>query len=130
MFSVMKKEKENEKGIHVLGELFGCDLKNFAINQKDLEKVKLYFSADIYKEGLQELGSCYHFFGPNAVTGIICLAESHISFHTWPEDNFVTLDIHICRYGKDNTYKSEVLFDKYAKDIFRASRINKRTLNR
>lgn len=38
-----------------------------------------------------------HTFGPGqGVTGVVLLAESHISIHTWPEIGFAALDIFMC----------------------------------
>lgn len=39
----------------------------------------------------------FHTFGPGqGVTGVVLLAESHISIHTWPEFGFVAADIFMC----------------------------------
>ena len=36
-------------------------------------------------------------FPPNGgVSGVVVLAESHISIHTWPERNFAAVDIFMC----------------------------------
>lgn len=31
------------------------------------------------------------------ISGFIILAESHLSFHTWPEREYVSLDLYSCR---------------------------------
>lgn len=47
--------------------------------------------------GAHILFSHLHSFGPQAgVTGVVLLAESHISIHTWPESGFAALDIFMC----------------------------------
>jgi S-adenosylmethionine decarboxylase len=39
----------------------------------------------------------FHHFSPNGgVSGVLVLAESHISIHTWPERDFAALDIFMC----------------------------------
>ncbi|RJG04460.1 adenosylmethionine decarboxylase [Noviherbaspirillum sedimenti] len=41
--------------------------------------------------------SHFHAFGAGqGVTGVVLLAESHISIHTWPEIGFAALDIFMC----------------------------------
>lgn len=43
------------------------------------------------------LKSSFHCFGEGqGVTGVVMLAESHISIHTWPEISFAALDVFMC----------------------------------
>lgn len=47
--------------------------------------------------GATIIGSHFHHFGEaQGVTGILLLAESHISVHTWPECDFAAFDIFMC----------------------------------
>jgi S-adenosylmethionine decarboxylase len=47
--------------------------------------------------GAHILHSHFHSFGPQqGVTGVVLLAESHISIHTWPEFGFAAVDIFMC----------------------------------
>ena len=41
-------------------------------------------------------GSFHKFGGHGGVTGVLLLAESHISIHTWPEKNYAAIDIFMC----------------------------------
>ena len=51
------------------------------------------------------LHSHFHHFGPDGgVSGVLVLAESHISIHTWPERDFAAIDIFMC--GACNPYQS------------------------
>lgn len=43
------------------------------------------------------LSTDFHHFQPNnGVSGVVVLAESHISIHTWPEAHFAAADIFMC----------------------------------
>jgi len=43
------------------------------------------------------LSSDFHDFGNGlGNTGVLLLAESHISIHTWPEKNYAAIDIFVC----------------------------------
>ena len=47
--------------------------------------------------GATILAAHFHHFGAGAgVTGVLLLAESHLSIHTWPEHHFAALDIYLC----------------------------------
>ena len=36
---------------------------------------------------------------------------AHLALHTWPEDDYVTLDVYVCSYTNDNSAKAERLFE-------------------
>jgi S-adenosylmethionine decarboxylase len=47
--------------------------------------------------GAHVIGAHFHHFGPEqGVTGVLLLAESHISVHTWPERDLAAFDIFMC----------------------------------
>lgn len=41
-------------------------------------------------------GSFHKFGGHGGVTGVLLLAESHISIHTWPEKGYAAIDVFMC----------------------------------
>jgi len=59
-------------------------------------------SAALLKEAVLEAGATiinerWHHFGAGCgYTGIIVLAESHLSIHTWPEKGFAAIDVFMC----------------------------------
>ena len=50
----------------------------------------------VKKSGATVLASNVHKFTPQGISGIILLQESHASFHTYPEHNYMSLDIYTC----------------------------------
>lgn len=38
---------------------------------------------------------------PGGITGVVLIAESHISIHTFPKRGFLTADVYSCRNGMD-----------------------------
>ncbi len=56
----------------------------------------------LLRKAAQGAGACilhshFHCFGEGAgITGVVLLAESHISIHTWPEVGFAAVDIFMC----------------------------------
>lgn len=52
-----------------------------------------------------------HHFTPNGgVSGVAVLAESHISFHSWPEADFAALDVFMC--GRADPLKTIPILEK------------------
>jgi S-adenosylmethionine decarboxylase len=43
----------------------------------------------------------FHHFSPQGITGYALLSESHISIHTWPEEQFAIIDILSCSTIKE-----------------------------
>ncbi|MCL6621046.1 MAG: adenosylmethionine decarboxylase [Syntrophobacterales bacterium] len=79
-------------GYHIMLELFGCDPEKINSRKYLHNLVKSAVKA----AGLTNLGSRFHQFQPHGVTGFTLLAQSHISFHTWPEFGYLVLDIFTC----------------------------------
>ena len=38
----------------------------------------------------------HHFGGDFGVSGVVILAESHITIHTWPEEKYCAIDVFMC----------------------------------
>ena len=78
-------------GMHLLVDLWG------ASNLDDAEVIDKALRAAAVKAGATILHSHFHTFSPNGgVSGVVVLAESHISIHTWPERRFAAVDIFMC----------------------------------
>ena len=80
-------------GNHGLLDLYGC---NEAI-LKDEARLKTALVAAAQAAEATILTEHFHTFGgAGGVTGVLLLAESHISIHTWPEHRFAAIDAFIC----------------------------------
>ena len=78
-------------GMHLLVDLWG------ATNLADPTLIDTALRAAAVKAGATILHSHFHHFTPNGgVSGVVVLAESHISIHTWPERSFAAVDIFMC----------------------------------
>ena len=78
-------------GTHVIAEFF--DASNLE-NITEMETAMIA-AADI--AGAIVLEARFHTFGEGqGVTGVVILAESHISIHTWPEYGYAAIDAFMC----------------------------------
>ncbi len=50
---------------------------------------------------------------PGGLSGFILIAESHISFHTFPDRGFITIDVYTCQNDLDTDGFVSLLKDKF-----------------
>ncbi|NBZ86908.1 adenosylmethionine decarboxylase [Stagnihabitans tardus] len=78
-------------GWHLLLDMHG------ARHLQDAEALEAVLRAAAKAAGARVLSAHMHGFpGRGGVTGVVLLAESHISIHTWPELDYAALDIFMC----------------------------------
>ena len=79
-------------GTHLLVELRDCNPRII----KDLAKVKnaLVSAAKEAKATIVDIS--FHEFNPFGISGMVIIAESHLSIHTWPEYSYAAVDIFTC----------------------------------
>jgi len=73
---------------HSLGKLKG----NFSDNNLILNKLL----DTCHNHSLSVIKTTFHNFSPQGYTAVILLAESHLSIHTYPEDQIAHVDLFCC----------------------------------
>ena len=122
----MNKNKKPFTGLHILGEIQTKEIKKLI----SLNQTKKAIHEIIRKYGLHELGSFYYKFSQGeGFTGLVSLVESHISVHTWPELGYLTLDVYLCNYRKDNSNTCKKVFAEIS-NTFNPFRITKKSIRR
>ncbi len=87
----VEKDGLRYAGNHVLAELWG------ATNLDDPRIIEDALCQGATDAGATILHSHFHHFSPySGVSGVVVLAESHISIHTWPEKDYAAIDIFMC----------------------------------
>jgi S-adenosylmethionine decarboxylase len=79
-------------GKHCILELYACDCAKL----DDEDFVRAALSNAALRAGATLLNLISHHFQPHGVTGLALLAESHISFHSWPESGYAAVDVFTC----------------------------------
>ena len=93
----MTSPRYQSNGVHLIADLDGIEPARLA--NPELLETLLRGAADA--AGATILFSHVHHFGAGSgVTGVVLLAESHISIHTWPEFGFAAADIFLCGAGE------------------------------
>jgi S-adenosylmethionine decarboxylase len=80
------------RGTHIICELSGCDRKALT----DLEGVRDTMVAAAREANAEVLKVAFHRFQPHGVSGVVVIAESHLSIHTWPESGYAAVDFFTC----------------------------------
>jgi S-adenosylmethionine decarboxylase len=82
----------NALGSHLLVELRDCNPETL----RSLENVKsaMVGAADRAKATIVDVS--FHEFNPFGISGMVIIAESHLSIHTWPEYAYAAVDIFTC----------------------------------
>lgn len=95
----------------------------------DLNGFENFTDTVLEKYGLEKVGFSAHVFENDSFTAAVCLKESHICIHTWPEFEQLTMDIYLCNYLRDNSDKVRAVASDFI-DYFDASIINDHEINR
>jgi S-adenosylmethionine decarboxylase len=84
-------------GRHLIVEYSDCD--RAMLSNADLLETRLKES--VRKSGATIVRSVFHQYNPQGVSGVVVIAESHISIHTWPEYGYAAMDFFTCGESVD-----------------------------
>lgn len=79
-------------GAHLLIELKDCNPEIL----KNLEEVRDALVSAAKKAKATIVDISFHEFNPFGISGMVVIAESHLSIHTWPEYSYAAVDIFTC----------------------------------
>lgn len=87
----VERDGQRFAGMHLLIDLWGARHLN------DLDHVEraLRDAAEAAKATVLHC-HLHHFLPNGGISGVLVLAESHISIHTWPERDFTAVDVFMC----------------------------------
>jgi S-adenosylmethionine decarboxylase len=107
-----KLKNQKSLGIHLVADFwFGEKIED----PRELEKILIEAAK---KAGNTSLKFSYHKFNPQGITGVLLLAESHIAFHSWPEFDYLAIDIFTCG---NKVFPEKAL--KYLKSILKPKKV-------
>ena len=80
-------------GRHLLVEYHGCDPEILDL----VDRLREELVTAVQLAGATVVANVVvHHFSPHGVTGVVVIAESHFSIHTWPEHRFAAVDLFTC----------------------------------
>ncbi len=86
-------------GFHSLFDLYECDPARL----RDRQTVRTALLEAVEKAGGTVVAEIFHQFEPHGVSGVVVIAESHLTIHTWPERSFAAVDLFTCSPTLDHS---------------------------
>ena len=79
-------------GRQILIEFYDCESEVLT----DRDRIHQYMLEAACHAGATVISDTFHHFKPDGVSGVVVIAESHISIHTWPEHRYAAVDVFTC----------------------------------
>lgn len=108
-------------GRQVLVEFYDCESDKI----NDVEYIESSFLTAVQKSGATIISHNFHKFSPHGVSGVVVIAESHVSIHSWPEYNYAAIDIFTC----GDTIDPWVI-QEYLKEAFESKNVSSMEMKR
>ena len=99
------------------------DCKEVKINNSEF--VRKIFLEAAKLGNVTIVNECFHEFSPYGITGVLVIAESHMSIHTWPEHKYAAVDIFSC--GNEVDY-NQIIY--YLQNKLKCKKISSISINR
>ncbi len=109
-------------GVHYLAEYYNCNV--LAINDIEVIESIMTTAADLAEATIVK--TFCHQFSPHGVSGVVVIAESHLTIHTWPEYEYAAVDLFSCSdfnyrialdYIKDNINAQKMIISSVDRGI-------------
>ncbi len=96
-------------GTHLLVELRDCNPEIL----RNREKVQDALVSAAKQAAATIIDISFHEFNPFGISGMVIIAESHLSIHTWPEYGYAAVDIFTCGDLIKPEVAASYLIDKF-----------------
>ncbi len=85
-------------GYHSLFDFHGCDPSALRASAG----LRTGLVEAIRSAGGTIVTDTFHHFSPHGVSGVVVIAESHVTIHTWPEHGYAAVDVFSCGSSLDH----------------------------
>ncbi len=108
-------------GRHLLAELSGCRKQIL----EDLSRLEEILNEAARRSGATVVKSVFHRYNPQGLSGIVVIAESHISIHTWPEYEYAAVDCFTCGTRVDPDKALDYIKESLESDSMQVRQLNR-----
>lgn len=96
-------------GTHLLIELRDCNSNTIS----DINTVRETMVSAAKRSKATIIDVSFHEFSPFGISGMVVIAESHLSIHTWPEYGYAAVDIFTCGNAIKPEEAASYLIEKF-----------------
>lgn len=96
-------------GRHLLLELYECPAR--ILNNTELIQGIMVDVANAVHATI--IDTSFHHFSPFGVSGVVLIAESHFTIHTWPEYGYAAVDIFTCDEELNHEKSKALLIERF-----------------
>lgn len=89
-YEVEAFRKKGYAGVHILADFW---LSKKIEKKSEIKKILIEAAEEAKATPLE---TYIYKFKPQGLTGVVLLAESHIAIHTWPEIDYMAIDVFTC----------------------------------
>ncbi|MDZ7715033.1 MAG: adenosylmethionine decarboxylase [Balneolaceae bacterium] len=108
-------------GRQILVEFYDCNSEKI----NDVEFIESSFLEATRKSKATIISHNFHKFSPHGISGVVVIAESHVTIHSWPEYNYAAVDIFTCGDTIDPW-----IIQEYLKEAFESTNISSMEMKR
>ena len=102
-------QKTRALGRHMLLELYDCPLEIL----NDSQEIETILVTTVKQVNATLISKSFHHFSPYGVSGVVIIAESHITIHTWPEHRYAAIDVFTCDESIDYEQVETLLVNSF-----------------
>lgn len=117
--SVSSPPPKSCRGHHLICELYGAD----GLTDRDHVGAALRRAARQCRATVLDT-RLHPFADTGGLTGVVLLAESHVTIHTWPEHDYAAVDLFMCG-DCDPTDGLPVLEEAFAPDVMQHTTVER-----
>jgi len=113
--------QERRLGRHLLVDFYDCD----SAILDDVERIEARLVESALVASSTVINSIFHHYSPYGVSGVVVIAESDITIHTWPEYGYAAVDVFTCGEEIDPWKAYEFLRDSFGAQRFEAREVTR-----
>lgn len=117
----MKGDLMSPLGRHILLEAYGCNVDLL----EDVDSVEQIMTGAALAAGAEVREVTFHQFSPQGVSGVVVIAESHLTIHTWPEFGYAAIDVFTCGESVNPWDAVDYLADNFEADTITSNEIKR-----